>query len=109
MLRVEDTNSPPPRVCRLTFKSAPNEWYRWKGNLRANPDIKVLLSIDPASFPLGTGPKTNEIWHSGDYPVVWTNVKYKMVYMNMGHNDMDACAGSTRSYRSPLKTKRRAS
>ena len=59
------------------FKSAPNEWYRWKNNLRANPDIKVLLSIDPASFPLGTGPKPDEIWHRGDYPVVWTNQKYK--------------------------------
>jgi hypothetical protein len=49
----------------------------------------VLLSIDPASFPLGTGPKPHEIWHSGDYPVAWTNTRYRMVYMNMGHNDMD--------------------
>ena len=30
-----------------------------------------------------------EIWHSGDYPVVWTNQKYKMIYVNMGHNDLD--------------------
>lgn len=89
VLRVEDTNHPATRNLSVTFNSAPNEWYRWKNNLRANPSIKVLLSIDPASFPLGTGPKTNEIWHSGDYPVVWTNLKYKMIYMNMGHNDMD--------------------
>lgn len=89
VLRVEDTNYPATRNLSVTFNSAPNEWYRWKNNLRANPSIKVLLSIDPASFPLGTGPKTNEIWHSGDYPVVWTNLKYKMIYMNMGHNDMD--------------------
>ena len=46
-------------------------------------------SIDPASFPLGTGPKQYEIWHSGYYPVVWTNQKYRMIYFNMGHNDMD--------------------
>jgi hypothetical protein len=38
---------------------------------------------------LGTGPKPDEIWHSGYYPVVWTNKKYRMIYMNMGHNDMD--------------------
>ena len=56
---------------------------------RKNPDIKILLSIDPASFPLGNGPKLSEIWHSGYYPVVWTNTKYKMIYMNMGHNDID--------------------
>jgi uncharacterized protein len=89
VLRVEDTNHPATRNLPVTFNSAPNEWYRWKNNLRANASIKVLLSIDPASFPLGTGPKPNEIWHRGDYPVVWTNLKYKMIYLNMGHDDMD--------------------
>ena len=57
--------------------------------MKDNPDIDILLSIDPASFPLGTGPKLHEIWHSGYYPVVWTNKKYKMIYLNMGHNDID--------------------
>ena len=71
------------------FKTSPNEWYRWEKDLRKNPDIKILCSIDSASFPLGTGPKLNEIWHSGYYPVVWTNINYKMIYFNMGHNDMD--------------------
>ncbi|HEX4264297.1 MAG TPA: ThuA domain-containing protein [Verrucomicrobiae bacterium] len=89
ILRVEDTNHPATKGLPVTFKSAPNEWYRWKNNLRANPDIDVLLSIDPASFPLGTGPKLYEIWHSGDYPAVWANRKFRMVYFNMGHNDMD--------------------
>ncbi|MGM3357434.1 hypothetical protein, partial [Bacillus cereus group sp. BC233] len=36
-----------------------------------------------------TGPKPEEIWHEGDYPVVWTNKNYRMLYINMGHNDMD--------------------
>ncbi|MFL9482867.1 ThuA domain-containing protein [Chitinophagaceae bacterium LWZ2-11] len=72
-----------------TFSSAPNEWYKWENDLRKNPDIKILLAIDSSSFPLGTGPKQYEIWHSGYYPVVWTNTRYKMVYVNMGHNDMD--------------------
>ena len=89
VLRVEDAHHPATRNLPRTFTSAPNEWYRWKNDLRANPDITVLLSIDPSSFPLGTGPKTNEIWHGGDYPVVWTNRKYKMIYLNMGHNDID--------------------
>ena len=57
--------------------------------MRTNSDIKILLSIDSSSFPLGTGPKQYEIWHEGYYPVVWTNKKYKMLYVNMGHNDMD--------------------
>lgn len=89
VLRVEDTNSPATKHLPKTFKSAPNEWYRWSNDLRTNADIKILLSIDPASFPLGTGPKPHEIWHEGYYPVVWTNKKFKMIYFNMGHNDMD--------------------
>jgi uncharacterized protein len=38
---------------------------------------------------LGTGPKPDEIWHSGYYPVAWTNKNYHMLYVNMGHNDID--------------------
>jgi hypothetical protein len=89
VLRVEDTNNPATKHLPTTFQSAPNEWYRWKNDLRTNSDIKILLSIDSTSFPLGTGPKQYEIWHSGYFPVVWTNRKYKMIYVNMGHNDMD--------------------
>lgn len=89
ILKVEDAKSPVTNRLPGTFKASPNEWYRWEKDLKANPDIQILLSIDPASFPLGTGPKQHEIWHSGYYPVVWTNKKYKMVYMNMGHNDID--------------------
>ena len=89
ILHVEDRNHPSTRHLPGKFRSAPNEWYSWKNDLRINPDIKILLSIDPSSFPLGTGPKPYEIWHSGYYPVVWTNKKYKMIYLNMGHNDLD--------------------
>jgi hypothetical protein len=89
ILRVEDLTDPVTRFLPKTFTSAPSEWYRWQNDLRTNPDIKILVSIDSSSFPLGTGPKQDEIWHSGYYPVVWTNKKYKMLYLNMGHNDMD--------------------
>ena len=89
ILRVEDPLHSVAKNLPPTFVSSPNEWYRWEKNLRENPDIKILLSIDAASFPLGTGPKPNEVWHSGYYPVAWTNKKYKMIYINMGHNDID--------------------
>ncbi len=89
ILRVEDQKHPATKHLPKTFRSAPNEWYRWTNDLRANPNIKILLSIDSTSFPLGTGPKLHEIWHSGYYPVVWTNKNYKMLYVNMGHNDID--------------------
>ncbi|MEZ0611854.1 ThuA domain-containing protein [Fibrella sp. WM1] len=89
ILRVEDPKHPVTKGLPRTFRSAPNEWYRWQNDLRQNPDIDILLAIDSTSFPLGTGPKPHEIWHSGYYPVVWTNRKYRMLYVNMGHNDID--------------------
>jgi len=89
ILRTEVRDHPATRRLPEKFTAAPNEWYRWELDLRNNPDIEILVSIDSSSFPLGTGPKLNEIWHSGYYPVVWTNRKYKMLYFNMGHNDID--------------------
>jgi hypothetical protein len=89
VLRVEDNKHPAVKGLPTRFKSSPNEWYRWEKDIRNNPDIRILLSIDSSSFPLGTGPKQDEIWHSGYYPVAWTNKKYRMIYTNMGHNDID--------------------
>jgi hypothetical protein len=89
VLRVENHTNPTTRNLPGTFISSPNEWYSWKNDIRINPDIQILVSIDSTSFPLGTGPKPYEIWHSGYYPVVWTNKNYKMLYVNMGHNDID--------------------
>lgn len=104
VLRIEDKNFPPLKNLPDTFRTAPNEWYRWEYDLRKNPDIKILLSIDSTSFPLGNGPKQSEIWHSGYYPVVWTNTKYKMIYMNMGHNDMDYDGGTNRQLSSTFQS-----
>lgn len=89
ILRVEDRNHPATKNLPQTFRSSPNEWYSWQKDLTKDPDIDILLSIDSSSFPLGTGPKQHEIWHSGYYPVVWTNKNYRMLYINMGHNDID--------------------
>jgi hypothetical protein len=89
VLRVEDRAHPAMRDLPPTFTTRPNEWYRWERDLRSNPDIDILLAIDSASFPLGTGPKPDEIWHSGYYPVAWTNRNYRMIYFNIGHDDID--------------------
>jgi hypothetical protein len=96
VLKVEDHNNPAMRNLPDTFSSAPNEWYAWEKDLRLNPSIRILASIDTSSFPLGTGPKPHEIWHSGYYPVVWTHVRYRMMYFNMGHNNIDYEHGTNR-------------
>jgi len=95
-LRIEHNSHPATRNLPATFLSAPNEWYSWEKDLRNNSDIRILISIDSTSFPLGTGPKQHEIWHSGYYPVVWTNKRYRMLYVNMGHNDIDYYNGTNK-------------
>lgn len=105
ILRTESHKHAITKNLPPTFKSAANEWYRWENDLRENPDIKILLSIDTTSFPLGTGPKQHEIWHSGYYPVVWTNTHFNMIYMNMGHNDIDYENGTNKTLSSTFESK----
>jgi hypothetical protein len=109
ILKVEDRKHPAMKHLPATFQSQPNEWYSWKNDLRKDFHIKVLASIDPSSFPLGTGPKEWEIWHSGDYPVVWTNTQYRMIYINMGHNDIDYEKGTSKelscTFANPVQNK----
>ena len=105
ILRVEDRRHPATKNLPETFKSAPSEWYRWDNDLKLNSNINILLSIDSSSYPLGTGPKPDEIWHSGYYPVVWTNKNYRMMYLNMGHNDMDYENKTSRQLSSTFSSK----
>ncbi len=97
ILKLEQREHPAAKGLPETFKSSPNEWYRWERDLRENPAIEILASIDPSSFPLGTGPKEQEIWHEGYYSVVWTNTDYRMIYFNMGHNDIDYEGGTNKT------------
>lgn len=83
-IRVETHDHPATEHLPDTFLSAPCEWYSWEHDLRKNPDITVLASLDASTFPVGDNP--GEIWYGGDYPVVWANNNYRMLYFNMGHN-----------------------
>ena len=105
ILKIEERNFPATKRLPSTFKTSPNEWYRWVNDLRKNPDIKILASSDSTSFPLGTGPKPHEIWHSGYYPVVWANINYRMIYINMGHNDIDYEGGTNKELSFTFKNK----
>jgi hypothetical protein len=87
VLKCEDQTHPSTLRLPTTFTSSVSEWYSWNNDLRTNPNIKILCSIDPSSFPLGTDP--NQTWYSGYYPIMWTNKNYKMIYANFGHNAMD--------------------
>ncbi|MFJ7072245.1 ThuA domain-containing protein [Streptomyces sp. NPDC098781] len=87
VLRTEDRSHPSTAGLPQTFTSSVSEWYSWSNDLRTNPNVKILASVDPSSFPLGTDP--NQSWYSGYYPILWTNTQYRMLYANFGHNAMD--------------------
>jgi type 1 glutamine amidotransferase len=80
-LVVDDTDHPVTRGMPDSFISPINEWYQWKPSPRERKNIKVLVTLSPDNYPLGL----KDIVPDGDFPVVWTNTDYRMIYMNMGH------------------------
>lgn len=80
-LQIEDTHSSATSGLPHQYKAPANEWYGWKPNPRDNPDVHVLMTLDPSNYPLGL----KDVLLSGDIPVVWTNRRYRMMYINMGH------------------------
>jgi YVTN family beta-propeller protein len=82
-LTVDDRSHPVTMHLPGSFISPDNEWYIWKPSPRLNKGVRVLVTLDPSNYPIGF----KDVLTSGDLPVVWTNLKYKMLYMNMGHGD----------------------
>ena len=66
-----------------SFVVPASEFYQWSPSPRLNPDVDVLLSISQKMYPFGI----KDIVKWGDFPIVWTNKKYRMIYLNMGHGD----------------------
>lgn len=82
-LEVDDRTNGVTRGLPSTFLSPANEWYSWLPDPRGNKDVKVLLTLAKSNYPLGL----KDTITAGDVPVVWTNTKYRMLYINMGHGD----------------------
>jgi len=80
---VDDNTHPATKRLPKSYIAPINEWYGWKPDPRDNKDVRVLVTLAPSNYPLGK----KDIITEGDIPVVWTNTKYKMIYMNMGHGD----------------------
>lgn len=82
-LTVDDRKHPVTKGLPADFVAPINEWYIWEPSPRLNKDVKVLVTLDSSNYPLGK----KDLILKGDLPVVWTNTKYRMLYMNMGHGD----------------------
>jgi len=82
-LTVDNQAHPVTKGLPAKYHSPANEFYMWKPSPRLNKDVQVLVTLDPANYPLGK----KDLLTEGDIPVVWTNTKYRMLYVNMGHGD----------------------
>lgn len=82
-LTVDDRTHPVTRNIPASFLSPANEWYIWSPSPRRNKDVKVLLTLSPSNYPIGL----KDVVTGGDLPVAWTNTRFRMLYMNMGHGD----------------------
>lgn len=83
LVEVETSDSPVTKNLPPLFVSPETEWYQWNPSPRQNSNVEVLLSLSPRNYPLGL----KDVIFYGDFPVVWRNSNYRMVYLNYGHGD----------------------
>ena len=80
---MEQPDHPVTRTLPTSFVCPACEFYQWHPSPRADKDVRVLLSISPKMYPFGI----KDVVKGGDFPVVWTNTRYRMLYLNMGHGE----------------------
>ena len=83
LVDIETQQHPITRSLPHQFVAPASEFYQFSPSPRANENVDVLISISPKNYPFGI----KDIVTHGDFPIVWTNKKYRMVYLNMGHGD----------------------
>lgn len=83
LVTCEDPNHVVTSTLPSEFIVPSSEFYQWDPSPRKNKNVRVLLSISPKMYPFGI----KDIVKWGDFPVVWSNMKYRMVYINMGHGE----------------------
>lgn len=83
LVDVESSDHPITRTLPKSFVVPASEFYQFNPSPRANKDVEILVSISPKMFPFGI----KDIVNYGDFPIVWRNKNYRMVYLNIGHGD----------------------
>jgi len=82
-LVLDQTSHPVTKNLPPTFIAPESEWYQWNPSPRLNKDVEVLVSLSHDNYPMGI----KDVVNFGDFPIVWTNKNYRMIYLNMGHGD----------------------
>ena len=90
LVEVDNEEHPVTKNLPASFVAPASEWYQWTPSPRQNKDVEVLLSLSPKNYPLGI----KDVVHFGDFPIVWSNKNYRMIYLNMGHGDEEFIDGT---------------
>ena len=82
----EASDDPVMRGLPRQFTIENEEWYTYDRSPR--PNVKVLASVDEATYVPDTHDAKRTPKMGGDHPVIWTNphVKARNVYIFMGHH-----------------------
>lgn len=83
LLEIDNLSHPITKNLPSSFVAPESEWYQWIPSPRENKDVEVLASISSKNYPFGI----KDVVNFGDFPIVWTNKNYRMIYLNMGHGD----------------------
>lgn len=84
-INIDDRNHEITKGMPESYIAPANEWYQWKPSPRENPDVRVIASLSTENYPIGLKDEIPD----GDTPVVWSNTRYNMVYMNFGHGPLN--------------------
>ena len=90
LVEVDNEEHPVTKNLPASFVAPASEWYQWTHSPRQNKDVEVLLSLSPKNYPLGI----KDVVNFGDFPIVWSNKNYRMIYLNMGHGDEEFIDGT---------------
>ena len=90
LVEVDNEEHPVTKNLPASFVAPASEWYQWTPSPRQNKDVEVLLSLSPKNYPLGI----KDVVNFGDFPIVWSNKNYIMIYLNMGHGDEEFIDGT---------------
>lgn len=83
LVEVDNEEHPVTKNLPASFVAPASEWYQWTPSPRQNKDVEVLMSLSSKNYPLGI----KDVVNFGDFPIVWSNKNYRMIYLNMGHGD----------------------
>lgn len=90
LVEVDNEEHPVTKNLPASLVAPASEWYQWTPSPRQNKDVEVLLSLSPKNYPLGI----KDVVNFGDFPIVWSNKNYRMIYLNMGHGDEEFIDGT---------------